>query len=441
MANEDDSWRARPPDVRDPAPKVVRLGLWGEFMSTLDLSDQNIITLRDVEAASEAGATEIIVCGDITPLARGLLNRLGICLRHGSRRMCINDRHSRIDDLDQVTSAYGQPAGKTQQSDGVSSGPAVERLFHSPRAESIKREICAVGKKLWRRSYVDGNGGNISYRISENAVLCTPTLLSKADVTPDDICMVDLSGNQIAGKRPRTSEIFLHLEIYKSVPAASGVVHCHPPHATAYAITGHIPPSGVVPEFDVFVGTVAVTPYETPGTQAFAETVLPYVKSHNTILLGNHGIVCWADTVTHAEWCAEVLETYCWTLTISRQMGVPYSRISPAKEQDLLAIKKRLGLPDARFDMPECVLSGLPERPGAIAFPPPYRRRSSSPERDRSQSVEAIVRAATDGVMAALPRRILGSITSEEREAIFRSASDAAIAALRCQQDEQDENP
>ena len=148
-------------------------------------------------------------------------------------------------------------------------------------------------------------------------MICTPTLVSKYDLTPEDLCLVDLEGKQVAGIKPRTSEIFLHLEIYKEVPEAKSVVHCHPPHATAYAITGRVPPNLVIPEFEVFVGKVAISPYETPGTTKFAQTVLPFVRDHNTVLLANHGIVCWADTVTHAEWYAEVLETYCWTLMLA----------------------------------------------------------------------------------------------------------------------------
>ena len=141
----------------------------------------------------------------------------------------------------------------------------------------------------------------------------------------------------------------MHLEIYKAVPQAKAVVHCHPPHATAYAITGRVPPNFVLPEFEVVVGKVAISPYETPGTKAFAETVLPYVKQHNTVLLSNHGVVCWADTVTHAEWCVEVLDSYCWTLMLAAQMGAPISHISDGHASDLLAIKKKLGLPDSRF--------------------------------------------------------------------------------------------
>ena len=224
------------------------------------------------------------------------------------------------------------------------------RLFSTPEAEEIKREICAVGRKLWLRQFVDGNGGNISYRIGPNEVICTPTLVSKYDLTPDDLCLVDLEGHQVAGAKPRTSEIFLHLEIYKAVPEAKSAVHCHPPHATAYAITGKVPPNLIIPEFEVFVGKVAISPYKTPGTAEFAQTVLPYVRDHNTILLANHGIVCWADTVTHAEWYAEVLETYCWTLMLASQLGARPSPIRSAADVDLLAMKKKLGLPDARFD-------------------------------------------------------------------------------------------
>ncbi len=285
-------------------------------------------------------------------------------------------------------------------------GPEIERLFNSPETRAVKEEICAVGHKLWQRSYVDGNGGNISCRIGENAVLCTPTLLSKADLQPEDLCLVDLEGNQLAGRLSRTSEVFLHLEIYKRVPQARAVVHCHPPHATAYAITGHVPPSAVIPEFDVFVGSVAVTPYETPGTREFAETVIPHVRNHNAILLGNHGVVCWADTPMHAEWYAENLETYCWTLLISRQLGVAYNRIPRSKEKDLLAIKRRLGLPDARFEAREGALPETPEYPGAIALMPAAAAGGRNPSvRTLSDAdMDAIVKAVTDAVMAAIKR-------------------------------------
>jgi L-fuculose-phosphate aldolase len=206
-----------------------------------------------------------------------------------------------------------------------------------------------VGRKLWERQYVDGNGGNISVRLGSRYVLCTPTLLSKGDLQPADICLSDLDGNILAGDRSRTSELLLHLEIYKANPRARAVVHCHPPYATAFAITGTVPPNGLIPEYEVFIGPAAVAPYETPGTQAFAETVLPFVQDHNTILLTNHGVVCWSDTVTHAEYLAEILDTYCKTYLIAKQIGEPLNFIPENKIQDILALKRRMGLPDARL--------------------------------------------------------------------------------------------
>jgi L-fuculose-phosphate aldolase len=315
-------------------------------MKSIDQRGQKLITERDVEAAAKAGITELITQteGVLTPSAQDLLQKYGITLKSGAGNAAGAEKTALDSSRPKSDGAVAAPKATDAE---------IERLFNSPEAAAIKEEICSVGRKLWLRSYVDGNGGNISYRIGENAVICTPTLLSKFDLKPEDLCMVDLEGNQLAGRLPRTSEVFLHLEIYKHVSKAKAAVHCHPPHATAYAITGHVPPPAVIPEFDVFVGSVAIAPYETPGTKKFAETIIPFVKSHNTILLGNHGIVCWADTPTHAEWYAENLETYCCTLLISNQLGFQFSRIPSSKEQDLLAIKKRLGLPDARFEMKE----------------------------------------------------------------------------------------
>ena len=350
-----------------------------------DLGSRKVLTLRDVQEAAAAGATRIRAAQNciVTPSARDFMQQRKIVL----------------EDAGAAAGAANTPSVVAPAAGNAS---ANARLFSTPEAEAIKKEICAVGRKLWMRQFVDGNGGNISYRIGPNEVLCTPTLVSKYDLTPEILCLVDLEGNQVAGIRPRTSELLLHLEIYKAVPEAKAVVHCHPPHATAYAITGKVPPNMVIPEFEVFVGKVAVSPYETPGTKIFAETVLPYVKQHNTVLLANHGIVCWADTVTHAEWYAEVLETYCWTLMLAAQLGAPISYISEQHGADLLAIKKKLGLPDARFDtsrMKECQLSDV-EANGAIALSPtPCEGRIT---KSADPDLENLIKSVTDAVMETI---------------------------------------
>jgi L-fuculose-phosphate aldolase len=356
-------------------------------MKSFDLRKFRVITLEDVDNAVKAGAKELQVQSKaiLTPSAKDAITAKGLKVKGG----CCDD----CDD--------NAPGGVS------AAGPSAtewDKILNSPEAEKIKEEIVGVGRKLWMRSYVDGNGGNISYRIAENAVICTPTLTSKADLKASDMCLVDLDGKQLAGSAARTSEILLHLEIYKAVPEAKACVHCHPAHATAYAITGRTPITCVIPEFEVFVGKVALSPYETPGTKKFAETVIPYVKTHNTVLLQNHGIICWADTVTHAEWFVEVTDTYCWTLMLANQLGSPITHISPDHSDALLGIKKTLGLPDVRHDMKECQLCDLPEFPGGIAVVPGVMSgvQATGPSGTASTAeVESIVKSVTDAVMAA----------------------------------------
>ena len=177
-------------------------------MKSIDLTKEKVITLGDLAAAAQPDTTELLVSENavMTPSATEFLEQRRITLRRGAKARA----------ADQTVPA---------------ATPALQALFTSPEAEAVKEEICAVGRKLWQRQYVDGNGGNISYRIGPNEVICTPTLMSKADLRPQDMCMVDLEGKQLAGGRPRTSEILMHLEIYKEVPEAKAVVHCHPAHA------------------------------------------------------------------------------------------------------------------------------------------------------------------------------------------------------------------
>jgi L-fuculose-phosphate aldolase len=268
-----------------------------------------------------------------------------------------------------------------------------EEIFYSPAALAIKEEIILTGKKLWERQYVDGNGGNMSVRVAEDYVICTPTLCSKRDMRVEDFSLVNLENCKICGSSRPTSEILLHLEIYKAVPAARAVVHCHPPYATAHAIAGTVPPGNLIPEQEVFVGPVALAPYETPGTMAFARTVLPFVQDHNTVLLANHGIVCWGDTITHAEWYVEVVDTYCKTVMIARQLGSPMNEIPPDKVAELLDIKKRLGLPDPRL------------APETSALPPRVPANQGRPPAAPSEETEQLVSALTLQVMQFLEKR------------------------------------
>jgi L-fuculose-phosphate aldolase len=369
----------------------------------IDLGNHRVLTGKDLEAAVSAGAREVVICDGavLTPTARDVIRRAGLVLisNHSSGATPAPARPA----VGPAAEKYAPPSGRPLSAPSARSD---EAILNSPEALPIKEEIVRVGKKLWDRQYVDGNGGNITYRITQDRVICTPTLLSKADLTVDDLCLVDLEGNQVAGNGKRTSEVYLHLEIYKTVPEARAAVHAHPPHATAYAITGRVPPTCVIPEQDVFVGSVAISPYETPGTREFAKTIIPYAKDHNTILLANHGLICWADTPTHAEWYVEIVDTYCRTLMLAAQLGAPLTRIPPDKKAVLLEIKKRLGLPDADFGLEECQLCDQPEAAGGITVCP-----TACPDNcaggcgTKGQDLEALIKTITDQVMAALESR------------------------------------
>ena len=195
----------------------------------------------------------------------------------------------------------------------------------SSEAETLRAEIIAVGRKLWERSYVDGNGGNISVRLGEQSVLCTPTLISKGDLPTN----LPVRSRRQRAVWPRTAHQRTAAASRNLQGESEGAFGCSLPSAACHGIRDHRyhPPIGLIPEYEMFIGPSAVARYETPGTQAFAETVLPFVQDHNTILLANHGIVCWADTVTHAEWLVEILENYCKTYLIAQQIGKPLTFI------------------------------------------------------------------------------------------------------------------
>jgi L-fuculose-phosphate aldolase len=221
-----------------------------------------------------------------------------------------------------------------------------------PDIQQLKERICEIGRRVYAKNFVAANEGNISTRVDDQTVLCTPTLHCKGFMEPDDICLVDFSGHQLAGKRKRTSEVFLHLEIYKQRPDIKHIVHCHPPHATAFAIAREPIPNGILPEPDIFLGEVPIAAYETPGNQNFAETILPFINETNIIVLANHGTVSFDADLEQAYWYTEILDAYCRTLILAKQLGrIEYLPIEKVRE--LLALRKEWGFQDSRSFSPD----------------------------------------------------------------------------------------
>lgn len=213
---------------------------------------------------------------------------------------------------------------------------------------ALREQICEIGRRIYARGFSAANEGNLSCRLSADEVLCTPTLICKGFMKPDDLCVVDLEGRRISGQRQPTSEIRLHLEIYRGDVAARAVVHCHPPHATAFAVAGEDVPTGIHPEAEVFLGVVPSAPYETPGNWNFAATIRPFLGRANTVVLRNHGTVSWAAELERAYWTTEILDSYCRVLILARQLG-RVVRLPPDKVEALLDLRKQFGMPeDAR---------------------------------------------------------------------------------------------
>ena len=220
----------------------------------------------------------------------------------------------------------------------------------------IKQEICEIGDRLYKRGFAAANDGNITYRISEKEVVCTPTLISKGFMKPDDLCIVDMEGKQLAGRRKRTSEVMLHLAIMKERPDVKSVVHCHPPHATAFGVAREPIPQCVLPEVEIFLGDVPITKYAIPGGQEFADTILPFVKKSNVIILANHGTVSYGETVEQAYWWTEVLDAYCRILMLAKGLGrVNY--FTEPEAQGLLDLKGKWGFQDPRTEIKNCDMS------------------------------------------------------------------------------------
>jgi len=237
---------------------------------------------------------------------------------------------------------YCWEAGKDPQS-----REAVEAYFNSPTIEALKKRICAMGKRLWVKDFVDGNGGNISVRVGDNLVLCTPTLISKGFMEPEDLCLVDFEGRQKAGCRPSTSEIKTHLAIMKNSPAKS-CIHAHPVHANAFLICAQVPPTGIMPEPDIFFGEVGFAPYASPGSPEVAARVGALAPEHQCIFMENHGVIVWGTQVEDAYWKLENVDAYCRTLLLSQALQEPLKRISPQDMRANIALRKNLGMPENR---------------------------------------------------------------------------------------------
>jgi L-fuculose-phosphate aldolase len=187
----------------------------------------------------------------------------------------------------------------------------------------------------------------------------------------------------------------------KAQPKARAVSHAHPPHATGFAVAGVTPPTCMIPEIEVFIGRVPIASYETPGTPEMGRKVAELVGEHNTVLMENHGVVSWSHTIEDAYFKMEIVEAYCRTVLVTTQLGVQPKQFSPKHLQDLLNIKKTLGIPDPRFGLKECELCDNDEwRPGVSCAVPASGGNANSTPTD--PQAETVVQAVTAEIMNRL---------------------------------------
>ncbi len=279
----------------------------------------------------------------------------------------------------------------------------IERFFNSPAIQTLKERIVDMGRRNWSKGYVDGNGGNITVRVGDNLVLCTPTLISKGFMTPADVCLIDLDGKQLAGTRKRTSEAMTHLAIMKRQPQAKACVHAHPPHATAFAVAGVRPPTCMIPEAEVFLGEIGYARYQTPGTPAVADEVGTVGVDHCSIIMENHGVIVWGKDVEDAYWKMENTDAYCQTVWIASQLGGQLHSIGADKLKDLIAIRKTLGMEDRREGLKECELCDNSDfRPGVVCQVPPREDGAAPVGEKPDPQFEALVQQLTEQIVKQL---------------------------------------
>lgn len=246
-----------------------------------------------------------------------------------------------------------------------------------------RAEIVRYGKLMHHCGFVAGMDGNLSIRLSKNRVLVTPTSMCKGDMQPSDLVIVDLEGRKLQGRRDVSSEIGMHLLIYKLREDIGGVVHAHPPTATGFAASGMALNQPLVCELVVGLGCVPLARYGTPGTRELADALEPLIPEYDALLMANHGVVAYGQDLAHAYMKMETVEHFAKIALVARQLG----HEQPLSEGDI-----------------EKLISARKSYPGAkSAAPMPPSPGNGSGRNHAPKSTEVSEEAAEAG--AAPPRR------------------------------------
>lgn len=194
-----------------------------------------------------------------------------------------------------------------------------------------REEIVRYGRMIHEKGFVAAMDGNLSVRLGEDRILVTPTGVSKGGMRTNDLVIVDIDGERVAGRRNVTSEIGMHLMIYRSRRDVRAIVHAHPPTATGFAAAGIALTEPLVCEVVMGLGCIPLARYGTPGTSELATTLEPYVRDYDAILMSNHGVVTYGDTLEHAYMKMETVEHFAQIALVTHLLG----RQQPLKEVEI----------------------------------------------------------------------------------------------------------
>lgn len=187
--------------------------------------------------------------------------------------------------------------------------------------EQIRADIVEAGRRLWDRGFVASNDGNITVRLDDERIITTPTAVSKGFMTPDMMVITDLSGKKLSGERNASSELKMHLEVYRLRPDARAVVHAHPPTATGFAVAGIALDRAVLAEVITTLGSIPIAEYATPSTDELPAACSKYLKAHDGLLLANHGALALGGDLWTAYHRMETIEHFAKISLVARQLG------------------------------------------------------------------------------------------------------------------------
>lgn len=199
------------------------------------------------------------------------------------------------------------------------------------------QEICEIARRLHARNMLAAGDGNISFRISDQEILITPSGVSKAFIQPEDLAVITLD-NQILKGKP-SSERLMHLEVYKKCPEATAVVHAHPPTAVAWTVA--FPnlkelPANCLSEVILATGSIPFVPYARPGGLEMGTHLLPFLPQHRALILSRHGALTWGESLDEAWMGMERIEHSAQILAEAQKLG----GLSELPESEVLALQE-----------------------------------------------------------------------------------------------------